>query len=102
MNSKSYSELLGLLEACIAKFSVDDKEIADDISEDFGELLKVHTEEDSIAEIMERMSLNTEVGDKQKCIESLALLRVSIMNIESAFSNSADSLEKLIIAIRDE
>ena len=39
--------------------------------------------------------------DKQKCIESIAMIRASIMDIESAFSNAADSLEKIIVTIRD-
>ena len=50
--------------------------------------------------ITELMAANSQ-HDKQKCIESLAMLRARITDIESAFSNAADSLEKLVVSIRD-
>ena len=40
-------------------------------------------------------------NDKQKCIESIAMRRCAISDIASAFSNAMDSMEKLIVTMRD-
>ena len=41
-------------------------------------------------------------GDRQKCTESIAMLRIAISNLSSAYSNALDSMEDLIVSIRDQ
>ena len=48
----------------------------------------------------ELKSANTE-ANKQKCIESIVMIRASMMDVEAALSNAADSLEKVVVSIRD-
>lgn len=39
--------------------------------------------------------------DKEKCIESIAMIRATIMDVETALSNATDCLEKVVVSIRD-
>lgn len=57
----------------------------------------VKTTPDLLAELK---SANEKL-DKQKCIESIAMIRSSLMTIESALSNAADSMENIVVSIRD-
>ncbi|WP_144395642.1 hypothetical protein [Pleionea sediminis] len=52
-------------------------------------------------DLLEELKQANMAKDKQKCAESIACLRSSIMSAESALSNAADSLEKLVVSIRD-
>ena len=55
----------------------------------------------STTDLLDELTLANTETNKQKCIESIAMLRASIMELESALSNAADSLEKVVVSIRD-
>ncbi len=55
----------------------------------------------STVDLLDELKLANTETNKQKCIESIAMIRASIMGVESALSNAADSLEKVVVSIRD-
>ncbi|WGO98115.1 hypothetical protein QFX18_19090 [Saccharophagus degradans] len=107
-----YNEILEEILKSVESFEGVSKADTEEVKEDFESVIedvdinlhsssytggKVKTTSDLLDELR---SANTHL-DKQKCIESIAMLRSSIMTIETAFSNAADSMEKIVVSIRD-
>ena len=96
----------------MAIFSENHTEISDEIQEDFDEINQtidiislvrnVDGAEKDISQLLSELRDANKANDKQKCIESIAMLRCFISDVESAFSNAMDSMEKLVVTIRDD
>ncbi len=111
MNISIYPEMLLQLERSSKQFLGDDQALNDELKEDFETIIDeidINTWKENIdgvvkdaAQLLLELSQAIEHKDRQKCIESIAMLRIPISNIESAFSNAKDSMEKLVVSIRD-
>lgn len=112
MNVHLYSEILEQLKISVDKFVVDDTNLTDEIQEDIMEIINVVDISDwksnidgtvkTVSQLLVDLDSANKNNDRQRCIGTIAMLRCAISDIESAFSNSKDSMEKLIITIRED
>lgn len=94
------------------KFSADNVSIAETIKEDFDAIVEgcdmgawsVNVDGDTkgVDELLFDISESIKENDRQRCVESIAVLRCAIADMASAYSNAMDSMESLVVAIRDE
>ncbi|MEQ5835998.1 hypothetical protein [Marinobacter sp. NFXS9] len=108
MDASIYQNLRNALKSSGAVFEGPSTE---DIDEDIQEIIEVlHIESwkanidgemKDFSQLLSELVQANEAGDKQRCIEAISMLRIGVASIESAFSNAKDSMEKLIVAIRD-
>ena len=111
MNTNLYLEILEQLKSSAVQFSNNPQELSDEILEDLSEVINViditvlkvniDGEVKDVSQLLMELKNANKSNDKQKCIESIAMLRCIIADIESAFSNTMDSMEGLIVSIRD-
>lgn len=111
MDTILYSDILSELAVAADKFSIS-SEISEDIEEDFSTIREVVDISSwsqnvdgvvkDVPQILKELAQANEKGDRQKCINSIAMLRCAISDIESAFSNAMDSMENIIAAIKDD
>ncbi|ROT98919.1 hypothetical protein EB809_12770 [Marinobacter sp. R17] len=111
MDRLFYSDLLRELVAVAENFSIDDS-LREEVEEDFssieevidicGRRLNVDGVVKNVPEILKELAQANREGDRQKCLNSIAMLRCAIADIASAFSNAMDSMENLVVAIRDD
>ena len=111
MEIQIYKQLLVELTSSASTFDGVSQEVTDEIQEDIHELLDViditkHKSNidgtvTSLQQLFDDLKTANKNNDKQRCIEAIGMIRGSIMDIESAFSNTADSMEKLLVSIRD-
>jgi hypothetical protein len=111
MSIKIYSEILGNLKDSIEVFLDQRNDLSEEIDEDMLSILECFDIEScrmningnmkSIDDLLGEISQANKAEDRQKCIENISMIRAAIMDIESSFSNAADSLESVIVSIRD-
>ena len=111
MNIEIYKELLEELTLSTKNFDGVTTEVAEEIYDDFQEIINsidinqwevnIDGTVKNITMLLGDLSHANRNQDKQKCIETVAMLRVAFSGIESAFSNTVDSMEKVVISIRD-
>ena len=111
MNISIYSEILGELVQSANNFDGVTKDDVLEVEDDFSEILEMiditgHQSNidgviKSTSQLLIELKEANAASDKQRCLEAIVMLRVSMMSIESAFSNAADSMEKLVVSIRD-
>lgn len=81
------------------------KEDFDTIMEDIDITQHSSTDTDGITkstpDLLAELKVANSIKDKQQCIESIVMIRASIMDVELALSNATDSMEKLVVSIRD-
>jgi hypothetical protein len=112
MDVSLYSELNEKLKTSTEVFLVGGQELSSEIEEDVSEIIAVcdiskwSSNIDGVVKDVSCLLSDLEDAnrnkDRQQCIESIAMLRVAIGDIESAFSNTLDSMESLVVSIRDE
>lgn len=111
MDLTIYKDLLTELRLAAGRFEGPSEADSEALEEDFSEILesidinKWSTNTDgtvkSIDALLREMAEANRNLDKQKCIESISMIRVALSDIESSFSNTLDSMEKLVLSIRD-
>lgn len=92
-------------------FLIEKDEISGNISEDFSTIIDDHDisawksnidgEVKGVDDLISELDIALKTKDRQKCIESIAMLRCAIADAASAFSNAMDSMEELVVSIRD-
>ena len=98
MEANEYKTLFEIISKLALKL---DGDCHVEIMDDFSDLKSVPEEELVIKEIIGNMS-NKNLGiNEEEIVDRIIRLRVAIMNIENAYSNCADSLERLLIKFRD-
>lgn len=106
-----YGQLQDLIADSIEIFLGDEAELMGEIQGDINTIREVceiskwsvsadGVEKDFSRFLLELKDANNE-NNRQKCIESIAMLRVAIANIASAYSNAMDSMEDVVVKIRD-
>lgn len=111
MDASIYQHLRNALKSSGVVFKGVSTEDIEEIDEDIQEIIDVldieswraniDGEMKDFSQLLSELIQANEAGDKQKCIEAISMLRIGVASIESAFSNAKDSMEKLIVAIRD-
>ncbi|MAA65981.1 MAG: hypothetical protein CL581_14550 [Alteromonadaceae bacterium] len=111
MDASIYQSLGNALKDSAAVFEGPSTENIEEIDEDIQTIVDVLDIESwranidgeikDFSQLLSELVQANRVGDKQKCIEAISMLRIGIASIESAFSNAKDSMEKLVVAIRD-
>ncbi|WP_298451603.1 hypothetical protein [uncultured Marinobacter sp.] len=112
MNKDLYSEILKALVLAAEKFPAGNGDVSEEIKEDFETIIdecdisrwRVNVDgcTKGVGNILSDLDVSIKEGDRQKCVESIAMLRCAIADIASAFSNAMDSMEGLVVTIRDE
>ena len=111
MNVEFYSKLLQELKTSVVYFLKDGTNLSNEVEEDISSIIETvditswTNNIDGVVknsfQLLTELKESNEEHDRQKCIESIAMLRVAIADIENAFSNTKDSMENLIVSIRD-
>ena len=111
MDIKVYSTILREIEDSAEIFNGVSLEIKEELREDFEEIVEsidinewkgnIDGTEKDLSVLLDELRNANGSGDRQRCIESIAMIRGAVSDLESAFSNAVDSMEKLIVAIRD-
>lgn len=111
MDTNIYSEILEQLQVSTKQIHHDALDISTEIDEDINEIIKVvdinsweaniDGEIKNIQQILLELKTANHCSDKSNIISSIAMLRCAICDIENAFSNTMDSMESLIVSIRD-
>lgn len=87
---------------CLKELFISEDELPKkELNEDLNAVLSIDKENEMLLDSIQKIERAISLADSQKYIEAVALARVSIMNIESAFSNLADSMEELVVVVRD-
>ncbi len=111
MDKAVYSQLLNELKSSVDAFLIDGDVVSGEVEEDIsaiiedGDILSWESNIDGVIkdfhQLLSELELANKNQDRQKCIESIAMLRSAIATVASAFSNTMDSMEQLVISIRD-
>ena len=109
--SNLYRQMLNGLQLAASTFLPGEQDVSDELKDDFETILEVHDistwrsnidgRMKSVPDLIVELQESIADGDKQKCIESVAMLRGAIADLEGAFSNAKDSMERLIVQVRD-
>ncbi len=112
MDFSLYSELKNKLKASAKIFLVDSREFVDEVEDDVSAIIDVcdisswHSNIDGVTKdfscLLSELEAANRSQDKKKCIESIAMLRTAIADLESAYSNAVDCMESLVVSIRDD
>ena len=112
MGDSIYSELNSELQKSARTFDSSNLSLVEEISDDISTIEEVHDitkwkTNDSgpvigFRKLLDELRQANVDGDRQKCIESIAMLRIAISDLSSAYSNAMDSMEELIVSIRDQ
>ena len=112
MNKDIYSRILSTLALSADKFSPDNSSLPEELKEDFEAIIEdcdiatwksnVDGRVKSVDDLLLAINASIKENDKQRCVESVAMLRCAFSDIASAFSNATDSMEKLAVSIRDD
>jgi len=111
MHPNVYYDLLRELKSSVSIFLPDEEQLGVELEDDIRSIIdsidysrqqyNIDGEVMTVAELIQRLSESNEKNDRQKCIEDIAILRGALADIEVAFSNSVDSLNAIVVAIRD-
>ena len=112
MNKDIYHSLMEMLLSSVEKFSPSNKSLAEELQEDFETIIEdcditewkanIDGSVKGVNDLIFDLTSSIKENDRQKCIESIAMLRCAIADIASAFSNAMDSMENLVVTVRDE
>lgn len=111
MNPDLYVKLLRELKLSANSFLGDGTELSDEVEEDISSIIDsvdISSWECNVDGVIKNFSqllyelneANSKL-DRAACIQAIAMLRIAISDIENAFSNSMDSMESLLVSIRD-
>lgn len=111
MDAYLYAGILKELKISAEKFLVDNQDVSNEIEDDFCNIISVvdistwkkniDGVTKDVPQILEDLALANKCDDRARCLNSIAMLRCAIADIESAYSNAMDSMEILISSIRD-
>ncbi|MBK1887459.1 hypothetical protein [Marinobacter sp. DY40_1A1] len=112
MNKDIYLKLSASLMLAVKKFLIGNNEIYQEIKEDFETIVaecdisawcaNIDGTTKNVGHIIADLDDAIKEGDRPKCVESIAILRCAIADINSAYSNAIDSMEDLVVSIRNE
>ena len=76
-------------------------EFENELIESFEDIFDLDKDVFELNQYLNSLSSSLSTGDKQACIESIAVIRSLLMNVESAYSNLTDTMSNLVVYIRD-
>ena len=111
MDVSVYLQLKNDLKESAELFLSEGAELAEEVEEDISSIIDVcditnwksniDGEVKDVSQLMLELEEANRSNNRQKCIESIAMLRIAISDVASSFSNSIDSMEELVVSIRD-
>ncbi len=112
MDSKLYERLSDELTKSSQVFLDEGSDLSEDVQEDIlvvmnsPDLSEWTTNIDGVISnfetLLNDLHSSNNVEDVKKCVESIAMLRGAIYDISSGYSNLLGSMDRLLIAIRDD
>lgn len=112
MNEHTYRKILDRLILSANIFLAEGSNVSNEVSEGFTTIIEdsdismwksnVDGQIKTVSDLLFELDTAINKKDRQRCIELISILRCANADIASAFSNATDSLENLVVSIRNE
>ncbi len=101
MNDELIAKYHKLLSLAANKFEGASDNVISDIEEDFMSVKSLRNDMDDFSQYLSMFEEAISNDDKQGSVEAMLLARVVVCSVENAYSNLAESVEKLAVELRD-